>query len=320
MFAERIFDFMNSFHTLPHNEVAYLTVLAEQVDAIVQGRKKAIKMDYFSTPHSTMFTKFGGCLRQSALDFHQVPQDFPPDGRIRSLFSTGDLFEAKIAAQLRCLGKAVFSETYTVLDGRVTVRPDIVTILTDAERDEFAKQYGFLPDTHLVIEIKSMRSRAFEHLQEDGLRANKPHYYDQVQLELAGVGVGAGLIIVVNKDNDEIYEEAVARDDDRVTDLLLDIETVLDSPDPWVFAPPFGLEPVTEFVRGKDKPNHGSIATARHSKNGHIYGWDVETGEKRLPVACSYCPWRQTCWSKDRYTLEERWDSGHLEIIATVEF
>ena len=63
-----------------------------------------------------------------------------------------------------------------------------------------------------VLEIKSANAASFAKLKKEGFMRWRSQYYDQVQCYIGMLGLGNAVILVLNKDNSELYEESIKFD------------------------------------------------------------------------------------------------------------
>jgi hypothetical protein len=263
---------------------------AREADSLYTFMVSVAKSGYYDRAHATTFCSSFGCKREvafSALGWERVN---PPDWKGQSIFTTGYCTELKLKAMLECAGFNLEPERAYELPGWVTpdehqihVQPDGLLMLSDAQQEQFCSEFGFYPEGKVVIELKSMASKGFARLAgwwakrgaSKGIESNKPGYYDQAQLEMAGAGAYACVFIVENKDTQHLYQEAIKFDKLRYEELRWLFRDVYQHKDPFHFDVPDHLLP------GKEK-------------------------DGRLPLKwqCAYCDFNTTCWEHDHYEFE----------------
>ena len=139
----------------------------------------------------------------------------------------GDIEELRVLAMLKAAGYNVLHETatggqfeYEGLDGNVVTYLDGVIWIEGHE--EWA-----------VLEIKSANRRRFSNMKKQGIFVAAPEYYDQVQFSMLLSGYRRALIVVICKDDEELYLEEVVADDGIQQMLLQKAEVIIgkDIPD-----------------------------------------------------------------------------------------
>lgn len=129
--------------------------------------------------------------------------DWQPDGRLRRLFATGDITEARVVAELRSIGLDYRPDTrgFVALDGRVRGHTD-----------------GFIDHGHrrAVVEIKSCNKKRFRELErlKYDLPAWDERYAGQVHLYLTAHDLTTALYVVSCKDDERIAAWLIERDDE----------------------------------------------------------------------------------------------------------
>ena len=127
------------------------------------------------------------------------------DGRILRIFEIGDLIEAYVIQLLKYAGTQVFEkdakgEQFGFSDNGVSGHLDGVVV----GLPESSKPH--------VLEIKSMKHSNFLQLQKKGLKAAQIKYYAQMQIYMLKMELENGLMIVMNKDTQELYFERIKLD------------------------------------------------------------------------------------------------------------
>lgn len=130
-------------------------------------------------------------------------------GRIRRLFKTGDVYEERMAAELRAIGFEVGGDQsrFEAFDGRVA-----------GHTDRFAR-VGGIP--WILTEMKTANRRNANRIKklvreegpDEGLRQWKPKYHGQIHCYMTAFDVPACLYLVTCKDRDELINFLVPRDD-----------------------------------------------------------------------------------------------------------
>jgi hypothetical protein len=85
-----------------------------------------------------------------------------------------------------------------------------------------------MPDGRLRnLEIKSMNDNSWAKFVEKGVRYSHPHYYDQMQMQMAMSKTADSLFIAYNKNNSKYHAEIVPYDEIEWAFLRTRIETAL---------------------------------------------------------------------------------------------
>lgn len=166
------------------------------------------------------------CARKIWYGFRHVAQaSF--DGRMLRLFETGHSQEARIIADLRRAGVTVYDvddtgeqHTFTACDGHFVAKLDGVAI--------------GVPDSAVphLLEIKALNEKNFNLIKKDGLYKSKPVYWGQCHINMHLAGVDRCLLIVVNKNTDEIWIERIKLDVAFAMQLLAKAEKIIYAEEP----------------------------------------------------------------------------------------
>lgn len=163
------------------------------------------------------------CLRQVWLDWRGFARE-EFEGRMLRLFETGHLQEARIVADLRRAGFAVWDQRP---DGRQYE-------WQDASGHFITKVDGVIKDVpesdkpHL-LEVKTHNKNSFSALQKKGVQEAKPTHYAQMQISMALGGFARALYVAVCKDDEQFYVERVREDQPEQEKLLRRIEKLVDA-------------------------------------------------------------------------------------------
>jgi hypothetical protein len=146
------------------------------------------------------------CPRQVWLDWRGFARE-EFEGRMLRLFETGHLQEARIVADLRRAGFAVWDQQP---DGRQYEWQDpsghFVTKVDGVVKD--------VPESdkpHL-LEVKTHNKNSFSALVKKGVQEAKPTHYAQMQVSMALGGFSRALYVAVCKDDEQFYVERVRED------------------------------------------------------------------------------------------------------------
>jgi CRISPR/Cas system-associated exonuclease Cas4 (RecB family) len=130
------------------------------------------------------------------------------EGRIRRLFGTGNLEEARIIDELKALGVELYEE-----DGKqVQCRDE--TGHFGGSVDGVGRGFPEAPKTWAVLECKTMSDSAWKSVSSKGVKSEKPQHYAQMQTYMGLLKLDRALYLAVNKNNDDLYSEWVHFDPD----------------------------------------------------------------------------------------------------------
>lgn len=163
-----------------------------------------------SIPPSTIGEK---CARKIWYAFRWIrPTEF--DGRMKSLFATGNMEETRIVDDLRRAG-------FTVEGQQIEVR---YNDLMRGNIDGIISRKDMPPH---ILEIKTHSQSSFDRLEAKGVQASKPTHYAQMQIYMhlltpapATTRITGALYVAKNKNTDAIYCERVQYDADFAESLI----------------------------------------------------------------------------------------------------
>lgn len=146
------------------------------------------------------------CIRQIWLDWRGFARE-RFEGRMLRLFETGHQQEARIIADLRRAGLAVWDRQpdgrqYEYIDptGHFVVKVDgIVRGVPESDKPH-------------LLEVKTHNKNSFAALVKKGVREAKPTHYAQVQAGMARAGLERALYVALCKDDEQYYVERVHAD------------------------------------------------------------------------------------------------------------
>lgn len=139
------------------------------------------------------------CLRQIWYELN-CKESFPIPNRIRRIFDTGKLMEEYILSLLQMCGLSLhrnvelIEHTMDYFEGHA----DAIWIKGLGDR--------------IIIEIKTAKNSEFQKVINHGLKKWNPKYYAQIQSYMGMSGINSTYILVLNKDNSELYDELVTFD------------------------------------------------------------------------------------------------------------
>jgi hypothetical protein len=169
------------------------------------------------------------CERELWFTFRWVDAPERHSGRMLRLFETGHREEARLIADLRNAGVAVFDRdpetqkqySETALDGHFVAKPDgICTGIVEA------------PVARHALEIKTHSSKSFAQLTKHGVAVAKPEHVAQMQACMGLLGLERAFYLAKNKDTDELYAERIHFDAAHFAALMAKAERIIRADDP----------------------------------------------------------------------------------------
>jgi hypothetical protein len=146
------------------------------------------------------------CARQVWLNWRGFARE-QFDGRMLRLFDTGHQQEARIVADLRRAGFAVWDKQpdgrqYEFVDSTghfITKVDGVVKNVPESEKPH-------------LLEVKTHNKNSFSSLVKKGVADAKPSHYAQVQISMALGGFTRALYVAVCKDDEQFYVERIRED------------------------------------------------------------------------------------------------------------
>ena len=236
--------------------------------------------------HNTLFS--GSCARKAYNTYHGAAGE-PLAARAMLKFLMGDTGEILIGvmAALAGLDMGLNNEELFITgqDGvKVPVHPDFLLHVN--------------PE-HFNVETKTCDTYTFDQWKEQGGPDDTWGYRTQASVEIAawreaGWAVNDTLFVAISTGSRQgsIAEWRIPYEPELVAGWHARRALALGPELPPI---PYTLEPEVQYKAGKEldelvKPQ----ASPRVNVKGNIYGWDVKTGRKLLPLPCSYCSYKQT--------------------------
>jgi hypothetical protein len=145
------------------------------------------------------------------------------EGRKLRIFDTGNREEERILDDLRAIGCIVRGgqERVTLVGGHVRGRIDgeVIGVIE-------------APHTVHIVECKSSNEKGFKEVQKQGVAKAKPLHYCQCQIYMHGRQLTRALYVCVNKNDDDLYIERIAYDQDYCERMLARAERIIKADDP----------------------------------------------------------------------------------------
>lgn len=147
------------------------------------------------------------CVRQIWLEWRAYARE-EFDGRMRRLFNTGHLQEARIIEDLRRAGFAVWDKQE---DGRQYEFTDETGHFV-TKVDGVIKGVPESENKPHLLEVKTHNKNSFSALEKKGVAESKPLHYAQVQSGMEKLGTDRALYVAICKDDEKFYVERIKAD------------------------------------------------------------------------------------------------------------
>ena len=151
------------------------------------------------------------------------------DGRKLRLLRRGNLEEAQLIADLRAAGVEV--EAFDPKTGQQYEFTDLAGHFV-AKIDGAALGLPEAPKTWHCLSFKTASDKNWKEMQKKGIQAAQPKYWAQSQVEMHLAGFERAIVIVVNKNDDEIYVERIHYDREAAERLIAKARAIIEAPEP----------------------------------------------------------------------------------------
>lgn len=191
------------------------------------------------------------CDRQLWYQYHDPKRDHPP--RVQMIFDMGNNIEDYIIRLLRESGLTIYDQDangnqFGFVDGFIAGHIDGVIVgLPESDKPH-------------LLEIKSANNKRFGDFQKKGCQVVESKYWGQMHVYMHKMGLEKALLVVMNKDNCELYFERVTLDPKYADSLML---------------------------RGEEL-----VAQANEKDVRKKY-------KKSTSFGCKFCNWKDRCWKED---------------------
>lgn len=139
----------------------------------------------------------GPCDRRLWYSFRWAGRPAVP-GRVRRLFETGNLAEARFLTELRAIGVEIGEEQPSFFIGGGHF---------GGSADAVARGLPEAPKTWAIVEMKTHNAKSFAGLLKHGVQATKPEHWTQMQVYMGLAELDRALYLAANKDTDDLYSE-----------------------------------------------------------------------------------------------------------------
>lgn len=155
------------------------------------------------------------------------------NGRMLSIFETGNIWEDRLIADLERIGVEVWGNQDRIRLAGGHIR---------GKCDGHGLGIPEAPKTEHLLEFKSAKDSDFKLIVKQGCKKAKPMHFAQCQLGMHFFGHTRALYMVVNKNTDERYAERIEYDAEFCLRLIARIERIIEMPEP-----PLGISTDPEF-------------------------------------------------------------------------
>jgi hypothetical protein len=240
----------------------------------------------------------GPCARKARMQYDGIKGE-QLTARTLLKFLLGNIVELVVICIAQLAGVVLEDNNrdlyVTGLDGaKVPVHPDGRVVDVFLDNPELSEHFNF--------ECKSCDSRTWDRWVEQGGPDNDWGYLVQASIEIAawreaGYNVNSTCFVAVSTGSRQgSIAEWIIPYDQKLVDKWHERRAMARHEKmPPI---PFELEDETDYKAGKvidaEAFVHGE-AKPRVNAKGAVYGWDIPTGRKILPMICSYCSYKQHC-------------------------
>lgn len=173
------------------------------------------------------------CAKSVWYDFRHAATKDQFNGRTYRIFDHGNVEEDRIIRDLRLAGFRVLDKKqngdqygFEAHDGMFRGHIDGVI---------------FIDEKPVLLECKSANEKSFDLIKKDGVKVSKPEYYAQMQVYMHCVKgktpLREALLVVVNKNNDDLYTEMVDYDESFAIEMMNRAKMIIDTPNDPVSSP-----------------------------------------------------------------------------------
>lgn len=216
---------------------------------------------------SLRLSSLGKCVKQQAFIVSGTEKDDDITPRNKRTFYFGDIAEVMVVSLAKYAGVNLHSEQKKVKMAGVVGHID--GIVTDDEGDD------------ILFECKSMSDFAFQRFKKTGID-DSWGYVSQMNAYMEGLGLEYAVIVGYNKNNGHLHEEVIMKDPAVIARLASNVGLIKNL-EGGVLA----LEDVPRKYEEEDETYYRK-----------------KTGNKKLPIQCSYCSYRKSCWSDIRTVIK----------------
>lgn len=285
--AGRIIDYLEREEKTLNDEV---------LNGMLEAFKRAITRQLMSKRdtrkgYESCTVYSGKCARKSRLQFDGVPGE-PIQARSVMKFLLGDLVELASIGVAQLAGVDVSMNNANLsITGRDGVQVNV-------HPDGLIRANG----QYWNLEVKSCDSRTFDKWLEQGGPDDAWGYLTQASIEQIaweehGLFMEGTVFLAVSTGSRQgSVAEWIFKKDESLVEAWHERRALARSTD--VPPIPFQAEEEMEYHPGKliDAQFVANGATPRVNAKGATYGWDIPTGRTILPILCSYCSYKQTCY------------------------
>lgn len=142
------------------------------------------------------------CLRQIWYEYKGTPSSGVPT-KTRRAWAIGKTLEGLVLDWLEAAGITLVRTWWELKSAKVKIFKGHLDAVWIKKDEAFA-----------IIEVKTAKDSIYKTFVSKGVKACNPQYYAQIQSYMGMSGIESAYILVLNKDNSELYDELVTFDEE----------------------------------------------------------------------------------------------------------
>lgn len=256
-------------------------MLAEIIDEYLLKREIEEAKEFEERLDSTGAVKFypssvGQCSRKIAYQMVGTPSQ-PLPARVLRILDNGTSMHSRY--------ELLFAEMGILLASEVKISEES----EDKAIAEFCRKYHIsgrtdaiirVDDEVYIVELKSASNNSFSRIRDSG--EPKKEHYQQIQLYMHILGIHRGIILMENKDTQEIWEFPVHYDPEMATHILKTINMINES--------------VANYMASVELGNY----ERPYIQLEHLF---PDREYDKTSFECRYCDFRSICWQTNQQGL-----------------
>jgi hypothetical protein len=142
------------------------------------------------------------CLRQIWYEYKGTPSSGIPT-KTRRTWDIGKALEGLVLDWLEAAGITLVRTWLDLTSAKVEIFKGHLDAVWTKKGEAFA-----------IIEVKTAKDSIYKTFVNKGVKVSHPQYYAQIQSYMGMSGIHSAYILVLNKDNSELYDELVTFDEE----------------------------------------------------------------------------------------------------------
>lgn len=156
------------------------------------------------------------CLRQIWYEYKGEKGEEIPN-KLKRTWDIGKILEKYVVDLLRQLGLNILTDDLQVYFG--SDKDNTFSMDWTEFSDPMVPYFkghcdGLILDYKAILEIKTAKDSSFKQFVNEGCKKWNPKYYAQLQTYMGMSGINSSYILVLNKDNSDLFDELVSFDAD----------------------------------------------------------------------------------------------------------